>query len=1594
MSPRRLKKTLLYILTGIVMLVLLTLALINLPFAHRYATDRVNGIFEDARLPIHIRSIEHLRTRALSVTGVTITGVEGDTIIHADGLKAGIRVLALLKREVYLSSVILEGASIRLIIPGENRPLNIAETFTAGQDKKIKKQKEAKRSWDVSVKSLDVSGLEFELLDSVSRLFINQEVERLKVKTDPMSIREKTIILRRLEIEGANGGLRSVGKKEAEKNGSPGTWSFGLNDLYLFNIRFSMDDPGQELALQLALDEGQVRAGKTEIQNKSVDINKALFSGFTIDLRLDPQTAGAKGKDPPVSASFPWDIECKNLELENGNLGFSGYHMKQLSLKLSDLELSPESAGLDVKRLRFDLNNGFSLKETSGKLLSRGEETTLGLQMESAHSMLDLEAGANSGFPDLTGGLEGLRQGYVSLNNSRLSLRDLEYFDNDILDQPLLYALAEEPFTVTGDLKLTDSVLSLSTVSISRPSSFIITVDGEVNDSLQFGIGEINTAWLHEFLGETGIATDLPEIGHLAIEGMLTDSLISPKISLALKSDLGYIDLSASYHHGNDSLNITSGFDRINLDRVLDISGLKTFSGSGEFKGHGIRQKRITGDAILWVDSLLYQDYTYRRGEVHCRILPREFDLRFRVDDPALGLDLEADISTGTDLSVVTRGSFQARTAELNLTGDSLLVEGSLEAALHREGKGLEVNFGIPELAFTTPKDRVIAGPVNAWLRSDTAATHLSGSSAYFNLDLQVHEPLDSLKTILPAYSAYAASFMDTLVLKQTFQNPRLPGTRAHLNINYHPAFEALLQGLEFENIGMELMNSPEDEKLWLSIQSGDIRYKSFEIGRLDTRIADSSGVINLRLEADSNLIFSHPVNTLLIDSESAERQGITKLSVLDQTNALIYGAEFHTVADSSRFHVTVPSRQLTINHIPWQMASEAFLSYDYMGKRILPDMEMHSGNTGIRFSWEEDEAKNLVKCNVKDLRLESLLPENILPGNPKGELSGSLGYYRGFEENHEFDCELDIRQLNWSDLFFNKLHLKGKFKAENPEIWTLDAYSRLDTSEIRLQAEKTGEGILTLNGALTEFPINTVQPFVKEHLTELHGSVSGNLHVLSQKEIRDMHGEITISRGHARVNTLNSAFRMPEETLSFNNERIHLDNLTILDSANNRLSVSGFIDLTDPALIYTDLAVQSTDLQLMNRDRKDNEYFYGQVFVNSRINVKGPLAKPDLMGRILLTGDTEVFFRNKEDLSLSNRDKIITFISDSVSQDRTDILISETAARIQNSTVKTLVEIDPSTRINFNLSQMMYQIDLRIQGGGALNYGLLENNQMNLTGKYEIGQGTAELRITGWPNKTFRISRGAYVSWDGNVEDPILNLEAVNRINTSYTNPVDGQIRNVEFNVILKLADRLSELDMVFTVNTPDQYLMSIINTLSPEEQMRQAITTLLFESIDLPGISNSTDYVTQQVNQILASQLNELTKTTIKGIDISFGIDTYTSATSSGGEQTNTSLSYDVQKAVLNDRGKIEVSGRVNDYSNPQNMSNISLNNVSFEYQLDSSATRFVKVYNEHSYEDVFDGEVIKTGVGFLYRKSYPSLGDLLRRSQKKKSSKSSRK
>ena len=654
-------------------------------------------------------------------------------------------------------------------------------------------------------------------------------------------------------------------------------------------------------------------------------------------------------------------------------------------------------------------------------------------------------------------------------------------------------------------------------------------------------------------------------------------------------------------------------------------------------------------------------------------------------------------------------------------------------------------------------------------------------------------------------------------------------------------------------------------------------------------------------------------------------------------------------------------------------------LAIDLESKMLTPEFRMNRDSSSLYISTLIRDEVITYKLGLDQVDFESLAGTDFIPGRPDGTLGGSIDFSTNRDSVRKIAAEMQIAGISYFGEDISDIYLNGSFTRGESDDYSLDLQVRMDSSSVEAKASKNEGGEQQAGAAFSHFPLITIQPFTREYLSELGGDISGRFNFSSDAGTEQFDGEVVFEDARMKVNILNSTFSIPPQRLLIADERLVFDNFTVLDTLKKALRVDGYVDLGIQKPLTADLDISSSNLQLMTRDKESRAPFSGDIFIDSKFSVKGPLTNPDIAGKIVLSEGTEIFYQHQEDLRMSDSEKIVSFVKRTSSAEQIAPAIFKESNLISSS-IATLVEIDPSTKINFSLAKRMFNIDLNVTGGGQLQYNMTDNDQVTLTGRYEIGKGAALLKLVGWPDKSFTITEGGFIRWDGMVENPELKFEALNRVTSSYVNPVDNTRRDVIFNVILQASGLLSDLNVLYTIRTPDQYVMSIINTMSPDEQMRQAIQVLLFETIDLPGISSSTDYMTQQVNQILSSQLNQLTKSTIKGVDISFGLDSYDD--SSQGGQSSTSLSYEVKKSLLNKRGQIEVSGRLHDVNQEPGAADHSLSNLSFEYMLDSAATKYLKFYSEQTYDDVFEGEVTKTGIGFKYKKTYKKLSDIWRR------------
>jgi hypothetical protein len=1609
MRIRRIIRAFLVFLISIFGLLLLTFVLINLPFSHHFITRKVNHIFSSAKFPIHISSVNSVLPWSVYAEGVMINSRAGDTIVYAGKLRAAIKPFALADKRVILTDISLNSAIVNFTRNSEKEQLNIAAAFSKGTQSETIPQ-EIKKPWEITIGKAEISDLKFSMSDSVAEIFILQDIRSVKVQIEKMSLTKRTITAKSLDIEDATGSITINPVPMTRNADSASSWNFGLGELSASNINFVFEDLVRKLKLDLLAGEIKIKAHDTDIQKKLIDFEQISISRTNLAIHMDNQLpASGKGKNE-TSDVFPWTIHGDVLQLQDVSFSManytdtsninplSGFNTLGLGMKVSDLQIDSSTVNAGLKLLKFDLGNGFSLKEMNGKINSHSGKTEIKLNARSENSSLKLEGSAEGNIFDILKKPAAAGKADLTISRTSISLTDVFYFKPDLKKIPVFSTLSTLPVSIQGDLKMDDSVINITSISFSQIPGFIFSLQGKVNDifsirkatsDLKFGIIGIDHTWLSDMLKVLQTGITLPDYKTLSIEGAVTDSLRSPGLKLKLNSDLGRIELQGSFDFYRDNFSVNSYFDNILLGKILNNKLFGYVSGSAELHGSGVKQKAINAKAVVLADSFIFKDYIYRQSRIECTIHPGKYDLQLDVKDTSLVLSMNASINTaGKELTGDADATFLADLYALHLYKDTIITEGKLHTNLKVRGRSIQSDAELAGIKLTTPDDSATIKSVTLSLNSDSLTSNLSLKSDFFESEVHAERSAQDLGQFLKSYLNHLIASVDPRKADSLKNVSDLPMLDARVNLSYHHALGIIFSdtSLCFRNISFFARTNAEENKISYQFKGSGIRYATTRIGNLSVTLADSAAIMGLDLRADTCFMGSLALNSIRLKSHFSNWQSMTGLSVIDKQDRLLYNFDIASSPDSTRILLRIPSRQLTLNGFIWKLDSPDFLAIDPSSWTFSPELKMHTGNSDIAILKNTDQGWQVYELKLTDVKLTSFFRSEIVPGKPEFTLSGFLKYGSNKSLGHNRTMDLKFSDVRWSDLRIDKITLKGFFNSDTTGKSDLEIVAGIDTSEVKIAGSSQNSNFRNINAGFKNIQVNLMQPFVIKYLSDLKGTVSGEFKLSTKDDVNNLTGNLLINDGNLRVNTLNSTFRLPEDRIKFAGEKMIFNNFKVLDSLNNELFVEGDVDLSKKNQISTDLRITSSNLRILNTREEKNSSFYGDIFIDTRLSIKGPVASPVLKGKITLAKGTDIYLIQKENFNLTESQNVLTFVSGQAGAVQKGLKGGSAKSIYNKASVESIVEIDPATRININLAKKMFSIDMMIKGGGELFYNMLVNSQINMTGKYEISEGSANLKMVGWPNKAFKLKKGGFIRWDGKLDNPDLSLEAINRVRSSYVNPVDNKERYVDFDVTLKISNRLSAMDILFTINTPDQYLMSIINTMSPDEQMRQAITILLFEYIDLPGISTSSSYVSEQVNQLVASQLNQLTKTTIQGVDISFGIDTYTQGTASGGQETKTSLSYEVKKKLLKDRAQLEVSGRISDNGNQQNSSNVSLNNFSFAYRLDSAGSKFLKVYNEHTYEDVFEGDVIKTGVGFTYRKSYPSISDIWRKKKKK--------
>ena len=242
-------------------------------------------------------------------------------------------------------------------------------------------------------------------------------------------------------------------------------------------------------------------------------------------------------------------------------------------------------------------------------------------------------------------------------------------------------------------------------------------------------------------------------------------------------------------------------------------------------------------------------------------------------------------------------------------------------------------------------------------------------------------------------------------------------------------------------------------------------------------------------------------------------------------------------------------------------------------------------------------------------------------------------------------------------------------------------------------------------------------------------------------------------------------------------------------------------------------------------------------------------------------------------------------------------------------------------------------------------------------------------------------------MDWRGDPMNPTLNLKATERLRASVADGDDGGTRMVNFDVSISIKNKMTAPELVFDISAPDDATIeNELQAMGAEERSKQAIAMMATGVYLNSGAKGAGLTMGSALNSVLQSQINSLAGSALQSVNASFsmGIEDRTAAETG---DTQKDISFRYSQRLFNDRVQIVIGGKVSTGANATNDAESFIDNVSLEYRLDKSGTRYVRVFHNKNYESVLDGEITETGVGMVLRRKMDRLSELFLFRKKKK-------
>jgi hypothetical protein len=635
--------------------------------------------------------------------------------------------------------------------------------------------------------------------------------------------------------------------------------------------------------------------------------------------------------------------------------------------------------------------------------------------------------------------------------------------------------------------------------------------------------------------------------------------------------------------------------------------------------------------------------------------------------------------------------------------------------------------------------------------------------------------------------------------------------------------------------------------------------------------------------------------------------------------------------------------------------------------------------------SAKSDNSANEMMVELNGIDLEYISSKFARIPPLKGLLNVALRY-EPMESAFMVVADAGVDNLYYENGYIGELLMNVTYMPIEKGTHQIDLHVFHDMSEISslsvLYEEGRHENRIDGVISVDELPMKMFNALIPGRTVTVDGAMSANFAITGTDKDPLIDGALQIDKGSAYVIPSATALYFDDKRINVSKNKIYLDKYKIYPERDNPLVIDGIIDATNTSRPNVDIKMSATNMQLVNSKKTPENPVYGRMFLNINTTLTGTLQSLRMRGDMHVLGNTNLTCVMPES-PLEVRDRfnnLITFTRfDDTLLRRTRrpfnfVRRARNLAAISGTDVLLNIRIDPVVKIRINDEEQSNFVELR--GGGDLSLQYSAQGDMRLNGRYTLSDGTIRYSIPLIPLTNFSVKKGSYVDWSGDPENPYLNITAYSHARSTVD--VDGQKKAVDFNAGIQLRNNLGNVSVQFILEAPTEAVVqNQLTSMGAEERSKQAVS-LLVTGVYLANGSdgNSNLDVGQALNSLLQRKIKNVLGNLLGDVPFSFDVETYDGTQQGMGRRIDYIGRF--YKNFFNERFNTTLGLRYST-KDPVFGNKFFLDDISLEYLLDADGARSVKTFRSKEYENLFEGEIDKTGIGFSLSRKVKYFRDL---------------